>query len=72
MDVAANILAKYYVDSGLLKGRARGDTSSRLVVGFISRSGFDYIVNELALSKLGYCILLLSYINYSPGKYIDQ
>ena len=69
LDVAASILATHYVDSGLLEGRARGDNTSRLVVGFLCQSGFDYVVNELALSRLGYCILLLSFVNYFASQY---
>ncbi|KAF8587429.1 L-aminoadipate-semialdehyde dehydrogenase [Ramaria rubella] len=66
LDVAASILAKHYVDSGLLVGRTKGDSSSTLVVGFLSQTNFDYVVNELALSRLGYCILLIS-PNNSPA-----
>ncbi|KAF8511947.1 L-aminoadipate-semialdehyde dehydrogenase [Hysterangium stoloniferum] len=67
LDIAATLMAKHYVDAGLLPGRAVGDSTSQLTVGLLAQSGFDYIVNELALARLGYCILLISPNNSPPA-----
>lgn len=38
-----------------------------LTVGLLAESGFDYVVTELALARLGHCVLLLSPNNSAPA-----
>jgi hypothetical protein len=52
LDETSTRLAHYYTDAGF-KPRTCGDTTTQLVVALLAPSGFDYIVNELALVKMG-------------------
>jgi acyl-CoA synthetase (AMP-forming)/AMP-acid ligase II len=52
LDETSTRLAHYYTNAGF-KSRTHGDTTSQLVVALLAPSGFDYVVNELALVKMG-------------------
>ncbi|KZO94102.1 acetyl-CoA synthetase-like protein [Calocera viscosa TUFC12733] len=60
---AAALLANYYNDHGILSPRATGDTKTRLTVALLSHSGWSYAIQELALIKMGYCVLFISVNN---------
>ncbi|KAH0827398.1 hypothetical protein J3R83DRAFT_4053 [Lanmaoa asiatica] len=63
----ASLLANHLKDTGALPGRARGDATSRLTVGLLGVSNIDYVVTEMALYRMGYCILFLSPNNSPPA-----
>ncbi len=52
LDETSTRLAHYYTKAGF-RPRAHGDTTGQQVVALLAPSGFDYIVNELALLKMG-------------------
>lgn len=56
VDAAATLLAEFYASprGGSLPVRAKGDTTSALTVGLLAPSGFEYIIHELALVRMGY------------------
>jgi acyl-CoA synthetase (AMP-forming)/AMP-acid ligase II len=60
LDNAATLLAHYLNKHDLVPVRRNGDVESKLVVGLYMQSCFDYIAIELALVRLGYCVLLIS------------
>ncbi|KAG6378293.1 hypothetical protein JVT61DRAFT_14008 [Boletus reticuloceps] len=67
LDAAASLLANYLRDTGALPGRAKGDATSRLTVGLLGVSNIDYVVTEMALYRMGYCVLFLSPNNSPPA-----
>ncbi|KAG8213592.1 L-aminoadipate-semialdehyde dehydrogenase [Butyriboletus roseoflavus] len=67
LDAAASLLANHLRDTGALPGRAKGDATSRLTVGLLGVSNIDYVVTELALYRMGYCVLFLSPNNSPPA-----
>ncbi|KAH7888517.1 L-aminoadipate-semialdehyde dehydrogenase, partial [Phlebopus sp. FC_14] len=67
LDAAASLFANYMKDQGHLPGRAKGDSSSRLTVGLLGISNIDYVVTEMALYRMGYCVLFLSPNNSPPA-----
>jgi hypothetical protein len=54
LQTAATLLARHYATAGL-PARNVGDTETKLTVAFLAPSGFDYVIHEAALSRLGYC-----------------
>ncbi|KAN0090779.1 hypothetical protein V8E55_004345 [Tylopilus felleus] len=67
LDAAASLLANHLRDTGALPGRANGDATSRLTVGLLGVSNIDYVVTEMTLYRMGYCVLLLSPNNSPPA-----
>ncbi|KAG8964763.1 hypothetical protein FRC03_001374 [Tulasnella sp. 419] len=67
LNTAANLLAHHFVDSGLIPPRANGDTTSKLCIGLFAHSGYDYVVIEWALSRMGYSVLFISPNNSAPA-----
>ncbi|KAF9219622.1 L-aminoadipate-semialdehyde dehydrogenase [Gyrodon lividus] len=67
LDAAASMLANHLKDRGFLPGRAKGDSTSRLTVGLLGMSNIDFIVTEMALYRMGYCVLFLSPNNSPPA-----
>jgi acyl-CoA synthetase (AMP-forming)/AMP-acid ligase II len=67
LDAAASLLANHLSDTGVLPGRAQGDAASRLTVGLFGVSNIDYVVTEMTLYRMGYCVLLLSPNNSPPA-----
>ncbi|KAG1862520.1 L-aminoadipate-semialdehyde dehydrogenase [Suillus subalutaceus] len=66
LDASASLLAHHLRDNGLLNGRSKGDTTSRMTVGILGVSNISYVVTELTLYRMGYCVLFLS-PNNSPS-----
>ncbi|KAH7929842.1 putative aminoadipate reductase [Leucogyrophana mollusca] len=66
LDVAASLLAHHLVDSALLPPRAKGDATTEMTCGLLGISNIDYVVTEMALYRMGYCVLFLS-PNNSPA-----
>ncbi|KAG2150553.1 hypothetical protein DEU56DRAFT_34970 [Suillus clintonianus] len=60
LDVSASLIAHHLRDNGLLNGRSKGDATSRMTVGLLGVSNISYVVTEMALYRLGYCVLFLS------------
>lgn len=54
IDTAATLLAHHYAHLGL-PVRSKGDASSKMTVGLLSRSSHHYIIQELAFLRMGYC-----------------
>ncbi|KAF8549988.1 L-aminoadipate-semialdehyde dehydrogenase [Imleria badia] len=67
LDVAASLLANHLKGTGALSGRAKGDATSRLTVGLLGVSNIDYVVTEMTLYRMGYCVLFLSPNNSPPA-----
>lgn len=67
LDASASLLAHHLRDNGLLNGRSKGDTTSRMTVGILGVSNISYVVTELALYRMGYCVLFLSPNNSPPA-----
>lgn len=59
LDVAASLLAHHYAspEGGAIPLRAKGDNSTKLTAALLAPSGFDLIIAELALLRMGYCVL---------------
>lgn len=66
LDASASLLAHHLRDNGLLNGRSKGDVTSRMTVGLLGISNISYVVTEMALYRMGYCVLFLS-PNNSPS-----
>jgi acyl-CoA synthetase (AMP-forming)/AMP-acid ligase II len=62
LDNAATLIAHHLNKPDLVPVRQNGDVDSKLVVGLFMQSNFDYIILELALVRLGYCVLLISWV----------
>ncbi|KAF8839463.1 L-aminoadipate-semialdehyde dehydrogenase [Paxillus ammoniavirescens] len=67
LDASASLLANHLKDHGFLPGRSKGDFTSRLTVGLLGISNIDYVVTEMALYRMGYCVLFLSPNNSPPA-----
>ncbi|OAX43282.1 L-aminoadipate-semialdehyde dehydrogenase [Rhizopogon vinicolor AM-OR11-026] len=67
LDASASLLAHHLRDNGLLNGRSKGDTTSKMTVGLLGVSNISYVVTEMALYRLGYCVLFLSPNNSPPA-----
>ncbi|KIJ67974.1 hypothetical protein HYDPIDRAFT_83419 [Hydnomerulius pinastri MD-312] len=67
LDAAASLLANHLKDQGILPGRTKGDSTSRMTVGLLGISNIDYVVTEMALYRMGYCVLFLSPNNSPPA-----
>ncbi|KAG1862517.1 L-aminoadipate-semialdehyde dehydrogenase [Suillus subalutaceus] len=67
LDASASLFAHHLRDNGLLNGRSKGDTTSRMTVGLLGVSNISYLVTELALYRMGYCVLFLSPNNSPPA-----
>ncbi|KAG2036041.1 L-aminoadipate-semialdehyde dehydrogenase [Suillus americanus] len=67
LDASASLFAHHLRDNGLLNGRSKGDTTSRMTVGLLGVSNISYVVTELALYRMGYCVLFLSPNNSPPA-----
>ncbi|KAG2076388.1 L-aminoadipate-semialdehyde dehydrogenase [Suillus decipiens] len=67
LDASASLFAHHLRDNGLLNGRSKGDTTSRMTVGLLGLSNINYVVTEMALYRMGYCVLLLSPNNSPPA-----
>ncbi|KAG9316268.1 hypothetical protein JVU11DRAFT_2297 [Chiua virens] len=67
LDAAASLLANHLRDTGALPGRAKGDATSRLTIGLLGVSNIDYVVTEMTLYRMGYCVLFLSPNNSPPA-----
>lgn len=63
LDALVSQAARGYADT--LSPRQVGQPL--LTVGLLAESGFDYVVTELALARLGHCVLLLSPNNSVPA-----
>lgn len=55
LDASASLLAHHLRDNGLLNGRSKGDTTSKMTVGLLGVSNISYVVTEMALYRMGYC-----------------
>ncbi|KIJ19149.1 hypothetical protein PAXINDRAFT_161353 [Paxillus involutus ATCC 200175] len=66
LDASASLLANHSKNHGFLPGRAKEDSTSRLTVGLLGISNIDYVVTEMALYRMGYCVLFLSPNNSPP------
>lgn len=55
LDASASLLAHHLRDNGLLNGRLKGDTTSKMTVGLLGVSNISYVVAEMALYRMGYC-----------------
>lgn len=57
IDTAATLLANYYASEagGSIPLRALGDAETKMTVGLMAGSGWDYVVNMVALVRMGYC-----------------
>ncbi|KAG2059105.1 L-aminoadipate-semialdehyde dehydrogenase [Suillus hirtellus] len=66
LDASASLLAHHLRNNGLLNGRSKGDVTSRMTVGLLGISNISYVVTEMALYRMGYCVLFLS-PNNSPS-----
>ncbi|KAG1858184.1 L-aminoadipate-semialdehyde dehydrogenase [Suillus subluteus] len=67
LDASASLFAHHLRDNGLLNGRSKGDTTSRMTVGLLGVSNISYVITELALYRMGYCVLFLSPNNSPPA-----
>ncbi|KAJ8588016.1 acetyl-CoA synthetase-like protein, partial [Rhizopogon salebrosus TDB-379] len=67
LDASASLLAHYLRDNELLNGRSKGDTTSKMTVGLLGVSNISYVVTEMALYRMGYCVLFLSPNNSPPA-----
>ncbi|KAG1808219.1 L-aminoadipate-semialdehyde dehydrogenase [Suillus subaureus] len=67
LDASASLFAHHLRDNGLLNGRSKGDATSRMTVGLLGVSNISYVVTELALYRMGYCVLFLSPNNSPPA-----
>ncbi|EJU02829.1 L-aminoadipate-semialdehyde dehydrogenase [Dacryopinax primogenitus] len=67
ISAAASLLANYYKDNGILAPRAPNDTDTRLMVALLGHSGWSFAIQELALVKMGYCVLFISVNNSSAA-----
>ncbi|KAL8287059.1 hypothetical protein RQP46_004065 [Phenoliferia psychrophenolica] len=66
LDLSANLLALHY--SQVLPVRAPGDKDSKLTVALLAPSNHDYIVNEVALLRMGLATLLAnSAVNFNAS-----
>ncbi|KAG1723800.1 hypothetical protein EDB19DRAFT_1915911 [Suillus lakei] len=66
LDASASLIAHHLRDNGLLNGRSKGDATSRMTVALLGVSDISYVITEMALYRMGYCILFLS-PNNSPS-----
>ncbi|KAG1829201.1 L-aminoadipate-semialdehyde dehydrogenase [Suillus variegatus] len=66
LDASASLFAHHLRDNRLLNGRSKGDITSRMTVGLLGISNISYVVTEMALYRMGYCVLFLS-PNNSPS-----
>ncbi|KAG8995366.1 hypothetical protein FRB94_009200 [Tulasnella sp. JGI-2019a] len=64
INIAATLLAKYY--AAQIPVRAIGDVKTKLTIGLLAPSGFDYMITEHALLRMGYCVMLIS-VNNAPA-----
>ncbi|GJN93246.1 hypothetical protein Rhopal_006293-T1 [Rhodotorula paludigena] len=64
LEAATNLLASFYAK--VIPPRARGDAASKLTCALLAPSGYDYAISEMALSRIGYAVLLIS-PNNSPA-----
>ena len=57
IDTAATLLANYYASEagGAIPLREVGDSETKMTVGLMAGSGWDYVVNMVALVRMGYC-----------------
>ncbi|KAG1719306.1 L-aminoadipate-semialdehyde dehydrogenase [Suillus lakei] len=67
LDASASLFAHHLRDNGLLNGRSKGDATSRMTVGLLGVSNISYVVTEIALYRMGYCVLFLSPNNSPPA-----
>lgn len=67
LDASASLFAHHLRDNGLLNGRSKGDATSRMTVGLLGVSNISYVVTEMALYRMGYCVLFLSPNNSPPA-----
>ncbi|KAH7912004.1 L-aminoadipate-semialdehyde dehydrogenase [Hygrophoropsis aurantiaca] len=67
LDEAASLLAHHLTDNDILPARAKGDSTTRMTVGLLGISNIDYVVTEMALYRMGYCVLFLSPNNSPPA-----
>ncbi|KAG0707371.1 L-aminoadipate-semialdehyde dehydrogenase, partial [Suillus ampliporus] len=67
LDASASLLAHHLRDNGLLNGRSKGDATSRMTVGLLGISNISYVVTEMALYRMGCCVLFLSPNNSPPA-----
>ncbi|KAI5478357.1 hypothetical protein MNV49_005208 [Pseudohyphozyma bogoriensis] len=61
IELAVNLLATHYAT--VLTPRAKGDAATKLTVALLAPSGYDYVITELALSRIGYTVLFVSVNN---------
>ncbi|ORY88492.1 acetyl-CoA synthetase-like protein [Leucosporidium creatinivorum] len=64
LEAATNCAAHHY--ASLIPPRAAGDSNSKLTVALLASSGYDYLITELALSRIGVAVLFVS-INNTPA-----
>ncbi|ORY46225.1 hypothetical protein BCR35DRAFT_356262 [Leucosporidium creatinivorum] len=64
LEAATNCAANHY--ASVIPPRRSGDVESKLTVALLASSGYDFLITELALSRLGYSVLFIS-INNSPA-----
>ncbi|KAG2150554.1 L-aminoadipate-semialdehyde dehydrogenase [Suillus clintonianus] len=67
LDASASLVSHHLRDNGLLNGRSKGDVTSRMTVGLLGISNISYVVTEMALYRMGYCVLFLSPNNSPPA-----
>ncbi|KAG1775414.1 L-aminoadipate-semialdehyde dehydrogenase [Suillus placidus] len=67
LDASASLFAHHLRDNGLLNGRSKGDVTTRMTVGLLGVSNISYVVTEMALYRMGYCVLFLSPNNSPPA-----
>jgi len=56
LDASASLLAHYLRDNELLNGRSKGDATTKMTVGLLGISNISYVVTEMALYRMGYCL----------------
>ncbi|TNY17771.1 L-aminoadipate-semialdehyde dehydrogenase [Rhodotorula diobovata] len=64
LERATNLLA-YHLAS-VVPPRAKGDATTKMTCALLAPSGYDYAINEMALVRIGYAVLLVS-PNNSPA-----
>ncbi|KDQ59731.1 hypothetical protein JAAARDRAFT_192204 [Jaapia argillacea MUCL 33604] len=60
-------LAKWFVDQGILRARQTEDGNDDVIVALLCQSGWEYVVLEMAIMKLGWSCVLLSTNNSVPA-----
>ncbi|KAI5479365.1 L-aminoadipate-semialdehyde dehydrogenase [Pseudohyphozyma bogoriensis] len=66
LDAYSNRLARVYAAGGAVPPRKSSDVGTK-VISYLAPSSFEYAVNEMAMAKMGHCVMFLSVNNSVPA-----